>query len=226
MAKKVKIKLTNKPNLSELFHTYLDKKKVTKGFRSNRQLSFFDDCDFTKEELMEMGFFTGDEWEDETDDADVVFPYNYQKKGKNKKEEREDDYDFNDFALLNGKKKKKHKKNKNKNKIDINAPYSGFEGEGSESEQDNDDKVTIYFYPNYNDKKNHLTFNSLVAFDKFCLDNGYTVSQEVSEDIVYTPLSHTCLDPVLRQCGIYSVVQGYTYASMHYQCTVNSSNLY
>jgi len=219
MSKKIKLSLRNKPDLSRLFHDFMNKKD-NRYSRSSGQLSFFDECDFTKEELMEMGFFTGDEWGD--DDCDVVFPYAHQRSKKGKKKEEE--YDFSGITILNSGKKKKHKKHK-KN-IDINTPYSGFEGDGEDSEKSDDDKVLIYFYPDYNDKDNRLTFNSLSSFDEFCFENGYNVSQEVSEDIVYTPISHVCLDPVLRDCGIYSVVQGYTYASMHYQCKANSGNLY
>lgn len=217
MSKKIKIKLKDRPNLYELFRSYM--KNKSKESKKNKNLSacpsFYD---FTREELIEMGLYDGENYDDY---ADFVFPY-YNPKKKDKKKSNKGDYYFGDITLGNEGRKKKHKRNKKKTNEypSITIPYNGEEGE------DVDDNITIHYYPDYTNLSGKITFKSLKAFDGFCLENGFDVPQEVSEDIAYTPCSHVCLDPVLRECGIYTIIQGYTYTSMYNQCVVNSRSIF
>jgi hypothetical protein len=64
-----------------------------------------------------------------------------------------------------------------------------------------------------------LEFNTLSDFSDFCADQGYHVEADVGMAIAYRRISHTCLDPELRDEGIMKIIAEDSYADMRYAVT-------
>ena len=175
--------------------------------------------------LMQQGYVfpgltdDGCYYDDDDEDEDVIWPV--VKKGKKK-----DKTAYEQFWEAEEKKaKQKHRKRGKKNAriIDINTPYSGHEENPTECGYDdldsdgiNDGKL-IYYYPNYRNKEDRLEFNTLKEFDDFCADYGYTVPPYVGEQIAYRRVSHVCLNPTVREYGMFEIMAEESYADMMYE---------
>jgi hypothetical protein len=164
--------------------------------------------------------------EDDEDDADTIWPpTTSSKKGKKRSLDPYGDYWNMIDALEKKKSKKKHKRgNRGKGKvIDINTPYSGMEEEPREIDDYEssgiEDGKEIWFYPDYTDKHDRLEFNTLSDFSDFCADQGYHVEADVGMAIAYRRISHTCLDPVLRDEGVFQIIAEESYGDMRYAVT-------
>jgi hypothetical protein len=64
-----------------------------------------------------------------------------------------------------------------------------------------------------------LEFNTLSDFSDFCADQGYHVESDVGMAIAYRRISHTCLDPLLRDEGVFQIIAEESYADMRYAVT-------
>lgn len=149
------------------------------------------------------------------------------KKGKKKKSlDPYGDY-WNMIDALEGKKKNKHRrggKKKYAKVIDITTPYSGDEEDPTEYGGYDDldasgviDGKEIWYYPDYHNKSDRLEFNTLSGFSDFCAEQGYHVPRDVGMDIAYRRISHTCLDPELRENGIFQIIAEESYGDMRYK---------
>ena len=122
------------------------------------------------------------------------------KKGKKKKSlDPYGDY-WNMIDALEGKKKNKHRrggKKKYAKVIDITTPYSGDEEDPTE-------------YGGYDD----LDASGVIDV---CAEQGYHVPRDVGMDIAYRRISHTCLDPELRENGIFQIIAEESYGDMRYK---------
>ena len=232
MSKKIIIPLNNMRHaLHDLFHEYLDELyELEKTCRGSRHCNY----DWTEDEevqwLMQQGvifpgmeddmanFYDG-EYEDE--DVDTIWP---PKKKKHSLDPYGDYWNMID-ALEKKKGKKKHKRgNRGKGKvIDITTPYSGMEEEPREVDDYDasgiEDGKEIWFYPDYTNKHDRLEFNNLNDFSEFCAEQGYHVEADVGMAIAYRRISHTCLDPELRDEGVFSIVAEESYGDMRYAVT-------
>lgn len=123
--------------------------------------------------------------------------------------------------------------------IDIDVPYSGYEGSdfielnddengsdvnGSDISSSSSDislssSNKIYFYPNAFDKYDRLEFDSLLEFDSYCQEEGFSVPPYVGEQLAYNPVNHCCLNPVSRQSGILEIMANESYAEMMYEAS-------
>ena len=233
MSKKIIIPLNNMRHaLHDLFHEYLDELyDLERTCRGSRRCNY----DWTDDEevqwLMQQGvvfpgmeddmanFYDG-EYEDE--DADTIWP------PKKKKKHSLDPYgDYWNMveALEKKSKKKKHKRgNRGKGKvIDITTPYSGMEEKPREVDDYDttgiEDGKEIWFYPDYSNKHDRLEFNNLSDFSDFCAEQGYHVEADVGMSIAYRRISHTCLDPELRDEGVFNIVAEESYGDMRYAVT-------
>ena len=231
MSKKIIIPLNNMRHaLHDLFHEYLDELyELERTYRGSRRCNY----DWTDDEevqwLMQQGvvfpgmeddmanFYDG-EYEDE--DADTIWPP--------KKKHSLDPYGdyWNMVEALDKKsKKKKHKRgNRGKGKvIDITTPYTGMEEEPREVDDYDtsgiEDGKEIWFYPDYSNKHDRLEFNNLSDFSDFCAEQGYHVEADVGMSIAYRRISHTCLDPELRDEGVFNIVAEESYGDMRYAVT-------
>lgn len=231
MSKKIIIPLNNMRHaLHDLFHEYLDELyELERTCRGSRRCNY----DWTDDEevqwLMQQGvifpgmeddmanFYDG-EYEDE--DADTIWP----PKKKHSLDPYGDYWNMID-ALEKKKSKKKHKRgNRGKGKvIDITTPYSGMEEEPREVDDYDasgiEDGKEIWFYPDYSNKHDRLEFNNLNDFSEFCAEQGYHVEADVGMSIAYRRISHTCLDPELRDEGVFSIVAEESYGDMRYAVT-------
>jgi len=231
MSKKIIIPLNNMRHaLHDLFHEYLDELyELERTCRGSRRCNY----DWTDDEevqwLMQQGvifpgmeddmanFYDG-EYEDE--DADTIWP----PKKKHSLDPYGDYWNMID-ALEKKKGKKKHKRgNRGKGKvIDITTPYSGMEEEPREVDDYDasgiEDGKEIWFYPDYSNKHDRLEFNNLNDFSEFCAEQGYHVEADVGMSIAYRRISHTCLDPELRDEGVFSIVAEESYGDMRYAVT-------
>jgi hypothetical protein len=235
MSKKIIIPLNNMRHaLHDLFHEYLDELyELERTCRGSRRCNY----DWTDDEevqwLMQQGvlfpgmeddmanFYDG-EYEDEDADADTIWPP--------KKKHSLDPYGdyWNMIDALEKKKKKSKKKHKRGNRgkgkvIDITTPYSGMEEEPREVDDYDasgiEDGKEIWFYPDYSNKHDRLEFNNLNEFSEFCAEQGYHVEADVGMSIAYRRISHTCLDPELRDEGVFSIVAEESYGDMRYAVT-------
>lgn len=235
MSKKIIIPLNNMRHaLHDLFHEYLDELyELEKTCRGSRRCNY----DWTDDEevqwLMQQGvifpgmeddmanFYDG-EYEDE--DADTIWPLT-SKKGKKHSLDPYGDYWNMIDALEKKKGKKKHKRgNRGKGKvIDITIPYSGMEEDPREVDEYDtsgiEDGKEIWFYPDYSNKHDRLEFNNLNDFSEFCAEQGYHVEADVGMSIAYRRISHTCLDPELRDEGVFNIVAEESYGDMRYAVT-------
>ena len=235
MSKKIIIPLNNMRHaLHDLFHEYLDELyELERTCRGSRRCNY----DWTDDEevqwLMQQGvifpgmeddmanFYDG-EYEDE--DADTIWPLT-SKKGKKHSLDPYGDYWNMIDALEKKKGKKKHKRgNRGKGKvIDITTPYSGMEEEPREVDDYDtsgiEDGKEIWFYPDYSNKHDRLEFNNLNDFSEFCAEQGYHVEADVGMSIAYRRISHTCLDPELRDEGVFNIVAEESYGDMRYAVT-------
>lgn len=227
MSKKIIIPLSNiRWQLHDLFHEYLDEQyeleKTHRYYGGSDEYDYMDDDEVRW--LMQQGYvfpgMTDDGcFYDEDEDEDVIWPV--VKKGKKK-----DKTAYEQFWEEEEKKaKQKHRKRGKKNAriIDITTPYSGHEEnptecgyEDIESDGINDGKL-IYYYPNYRNKEDRLEFNTLKEFDDFCADYGYTVPPYVGEQIAYRRVSHVCLNPTVREYGMFEIMAEESYADMMYE---------
>ena len=235
MSKKIIIPLNNMRHaLHDLFHEYLDELyELEKTCRGSRRCNY----DWTEDEevrwlMQKGGIFTGmkddmanlydGEYEDE--DADTIWPLT-SKKGKKHSLDPYGDYWNMIDALEKKKGKKKHKRgNRGKGKvIDITTPYSGMEEEPREVDDYDtsgiEDGKEIWFYPDYSNKHDRLEFNNLNDFSEFCAEQGYHVEADVGMSIAYRRISHTCLDPELRDEGVFNIVAEESYGDMRYAVT-------
>jgi hypothetical protein len=168
----------------------------------------------------DMANFYDGEYEDEDADADTIWP----PKKKHSLDPYGDYWNMID-ALEKKKGKKKHKRgNRGKGKvIDITTPYSGMEEDPREVDDYDasgiEDGKEIWFYPDYSNKHDRLEFNNLNDFSEFCAEQGYHVEADVGMSIAYRRISHTCLDPELRDEGVFSIVAEESYGDMRYAVT-------
>ena len=179
MSKKITINNSdiNRPNLSLLFHSYLN----------NKEKNSYSNYVWEDDEYADMH----DYWnrvfqcydEDDYVDADVVYPYNYSL-GK----------------------KKKHKKSRKKDDDYVSYISSDYDSEYKE----------IWFYPDYHCKEDRIEFNSLRDFDEYCYENGYVMTNDVSDKIIWQYESHCCLDPRNRSIGLNDVVCEHSYGELFY----------
>lgn len=213
MSKKINIAIPNKikPNLIDLFHTYLARKS-TESRRSN-SYDVYDEYE-TMEEYWNAMFPGWDEDITNDDDSDVVFPLNGATSNR-RKGGVEDAYDI--FWSKDSKKKNKHrnkgKKSKKDKVIDIYTPYSGEEDDLSilcENVDEDNELKEIWFYLDYHNKDDRMEFNTLKEFSDFCDRNGYYVRKEVAQDISWRYESHCCL---IDNC---EVVCEHSYGEMFY----------
>lgn len=227
MSKKIIIPSENIRNkLVDLFHAYIKRyyksHKVYSSYCRN-MYDWMDDMDDDEVAYWRSQGFIFDT--DEDDEGEVLWPIDKLKNDK-------DAYDL--FWEGQEKRKKKHKRGgrgKHARLIDLNEPFSGFEDNPSEVSDDDiyftdytevdDNGVTngkeIYYYPDYHDKDNRLEFETLSGFCDFCEENGYIVSDQVANDIMYRRVSHTCLRPEAREYGRYEIMAEESYGSMFYE---------
>ena len=232
MSKKIKIPLDNmRDALHDLFHEHLDEVyEYHRMYPRTRRTSNYDWADDDEVQyLMQQGIiFPGLEVDDEEEDFDAVWPPTSTSHSMRKSRGIDPYGDYWDtLEKLNRKEKKKHKRgSRGKSKarvIDITTPYSGYEESPSEYGYDDietsgiDDGKVIWFYPDYRNKSDRLEFNTLIAFSEFCSDEGYDVPSDVGMDIAYRRLSHTCLDPQLREDGILQIVADESYGDLRYK---------
>ena len=223
--------------LHDLFHEHLDeiyeyRRMCPRGRRSGYDWAEDEEVQW----LMQQGvIFPGmeddmanyyDYDEDDEDDADTIWPpTTSSKKGKKHSLDPYGDYWNMIDALEKKKSKKKHKRgNRGKGKvIDITTPYSGMEEEPREVDDYDasgiEDGKEIWFYPDYSNKHDRLEFNNLNDFSEFCAEQGYHVEADVGMSIAYRRISHTCLDPELRDEGVFSIVAEESYGDMRYAVT-------
>jgi hypothetical protein len=181
----------------------------------------------------DMANFYDGEYEDEDADADTIWPptsSSFSGIGKPSKKKKRSLDPYGDYwnmvdELEKRKGKKKHKRgNRGKGKvIDITTPYSGMEEEPREVDDYDatgiEDGKEIWFYPDYSNKHDRLEFNNLNDFSEFCAEQGYNVEADVGMAIAYRRISHTCLDPELRDEGVFSIVAEESYGDMRYAVT-------
>lgn len=244
MSKKIKIPLDNmRYALHDLFHEHLDEIYEYRKMRRGRGSGY----DWAEDEevqwLMQQGVifpgmeddmanFYGGEYED--DDADTIWPpttSSFSGIGASSKKKKHSLDPYGDYWNMveqlekKQKGKKKHKRgNRGKAKvIDITTPYSGMEDDPREVDEYEtsgiEDGKEIWFYPDYTDKSNRLEFNTLSDFSDFCADQGYHVEADVGMAIAYRRISHTCLDPELRDEGVFQIIAEDSYADMRYAVT-------
>ena len=241
---KIKIPLDNmRYALHDLLHEHLDElyelsKTCHRGSRSNYDWEDDDEVMW----LMQQGvIFPGmeadmanyyneddnyDDYEEVNDDGECVWPPTKESHKKHKLDPYGDYWNMIDALEKKKKDKKKHKRGKGKGKakvIDITTPYSGYEENPTEVDEFDADGIEdgkeIWFYPDYSNKSNRLEFTTLSGFSEFCADQGYNVPKEVGIDITYRRISHTCLDPKLREDGIMQIIAEESYGDMRYAVT-------
>lgn len=234
MSKKITIPLNNiRWKLHDLFHEYLeDCHEVSKSSHYSRR--YGSGYDWAEDDevmwLMQQGIiFPGMEM----DDADTIWPptsASHERKKRNGKRKALDPYGQYWETLEKMEKrhnKRKHRKGKAAKVIDISVPYSGDEDNPDEvgdyagyydlDSSGIEDGKMIYYYPDYSNKSDRLEFETLSGFSDFCADQGYTVPREVGMDIAYRRISHTCLDPKLREDGIMEIVAKESYGDLVYE---------
>lgn len=235
MSKKIIIPLVNMRHaLHDLFHEHLDEIYEYRRMRPRGRRSGYDWAEDEEVQwLMQQGvifpgmeddmanFYDG-EYEDE--DADTIWPPTSKKEKKHSLDPYGDYWNMID-ALEKKKGKKKHKRgNRGKGKvIDITTPYSGMEDDPTEIDDYDssgvEDGKEIWFYPDYSNKHDRLEFNTLSDFSDFCAEQGYHVEADVGMAIAYRRISHTCLDPVLRDEGVFQIIAEDSYGDMRYAVT-------
>lgn len=240
MSKKIIIPSENiRYKLVDLFHAYMERYYKTKKSRKSHCRNMYDWMDdYDDDELaywMAHGFIfpMGDEDDYDEDDC-VIWPPTSSRKHDKKNDK--DAYDFFWEGQKKGKKKKHKRGGKRARVIDLNAPYSGFETNPCEVSDDeisyteyeeiDDNGISngkeIYYYPDYHDKDNRLEFETLSSFCDFCEDNGYVVSDQVANDIMFRRVSHTCLRPDSKEYGMYEIMAEDSYGTMFYEvCEAN-----
>lgn len=230
MSKKIIIPLENiRCYLHDLFHEYLESQYELE--RTTR-MSYYDEDDWDDESIlwaMQNGFiFDGyDPYEEiGNDDGELLYP-RYSEGNKREKDKLNDDAYAEFWERMERKQARKEKRKHKKSKarvIDITTPYSG--DEESPMELGDDDGILngkeIYYYPDYHDKDNRLEFETLSSFCDFCEDNGYVVSDQVANDIMFRRVSHTCLRPDSKEYGMYEIMAEDSYGTMFYEvCEAN-----
>jgi len=249
MSKKIKIPLDNmRYSLHDLFHEHLDeiyelRRTCHRGRRSGYNWAEDEEVQW----LMQQGvIFPGleddmanfyDDYDDE-DDADTIWPPTSSsfsgigvpsKKKKHSLDPYGDYWNMVEQLEKKQKGKKKHKRGNKKGKaqvIDITTPYSGMEDDPTEIEEADyfdssgiEDGKEIWFYPDYMSKDDRLEFNTLSDFSDFCAEQGYHVDADVGMGIAYRRISHTCLDPILRDEGVFQIIAEDSYGDMRYAVT-------
>lgn len=235
MSKKIIIPLVNmRYALHDLFHEHLDEIYELRRMHPRGRLSGYDWAEDEEVQwLMQQGvifpgmeddmanFYDG-EYEDE--DADTIWPPTTSKK-KHSLDPYGDYWDMVEQLEKKQKGKKKHKRgSRGKAKvIDITTPYSGMEDDPREVDEYEtsgvEDGKEIWFYPDYSNKHDRLEFNNLNEFSEFCAEQGYHVEADVGMSIAYRRISHTCLDPELRDEGIFQIIAEESYGDMRYAVT-------
>lgn len=234
MSKKIKISLDNmRYALHDLFHEHLDDIYEYRRMRPRGRRSGYDWAEDEEVQwLMQQGvIFPGMEddmanYYDGDDDADTIWPPT---KKKHSLDPYGDYWNMVEQLEKKQKDKKKHKRGNKKGKakvIDITTPYSGMEDDPTEIEEADyfdssgiEDGKEIWFYPDYMSKGDRLEFNTLSDFSDFCAEQGYHVDADVGMGIAYRRISHTCLDPTLRDEGIFQIIAEDSYGDMRYRVT-------
>ena len=221
MSKKIIVPLLNiRWQLHDLLHEYLDEQyelEKTQRYSDSDEYDYMDDDDIRW--AMQQGYvFPGlndDDgcYYDDDEDPNLVWPI--VKKTKTA---------YDEFWEEEEKKAKmKHRKRGKKNAriININEPYSGEEEHPREYDDLDSDGIEdgklIYYYPNYRNKEDRLEFSTLKEFDDFCADYGFTVPPYVGEQIAYRRVSHACLNPTVREYGMFEIMAEESYADMMYE---------
>ena len=235
MSKKINIPLSNiRYQLHDLFHEYLEDmysyRRMSTRNRSN--YDWMDDEDVLW--AMQNGFiFQGMDddmanyYGDDNDGECVWPPMHNTSKKRTKGLDPYGDY-WDKLDRLEGKKKhRRGNKKKHAKVIDIHTPYSGMEDNSNDVEEYDDyyeidssgieDGKEIWFYPDYSNKSDRLEFNTLSGFSDFCAEQGYHVPSDVGVEIAYRRVSHTCLEPTLREEGIFQIVAEESYGDMRYR---------
>lgn len=233
MSKKIIIPLVNMRHaLHDLFHEHLDEIYELRRMHPRGRLSGYDWAEDEEVQwLMQQGvifpgmeddmanFYDG-EYED--DDADTIWPPT---KKKHSLDPYGEYWDMVEQLEKKQKGKKKHKRgSRGKAKvIDITTPYSGMEDDPREVDEYEtsgvEDGKEIWFYPDYSNKHDRLEFNTLNDFSEFCAEQGYHVEADVGMAIAYRRISHTCLDPELRDEGVFQIIAEESYGDMRYAVT-------
>jgi hypothetical protein len=174
MSKKIIVKNSdiNRPNLSLLFHSYLESK--------DKEVSNYV---WEDDEYADMHDYWDRVFQCYDDDYDVIYPYN---------------------GSLS--KKKKHKKSRKGDNDYVSYITSDYDSEYKE----------IWFYPDYHCKEDRIEFNSLRDFDEYCYENGYVVTNDVSDKIIWQYESHCCLDPRNHSIGLDDIVCEHSYGELFY----------
>ena len=221
MSKKIIVPLLNiRWQLHDLLHEYLDEQyelEKTQRYSDSDEYDYMDDDDIRW--AMQQGYvFPGlndDDgcYYDDDEDPNLVWPI--VKKTKTAYEQFWEEEEK--------KAKMKHRKRGKKNAriININEPYSGEEEHPREYDDLDSDGIEdgklIYYYPNYRNKEDRLEFSTLKEFDDFCADYGFTVPPYVGEQIAYRRVSHACLNPTVREYGMFEIMAEESYADMMYE---------
>lgn len=220
MSKKIKINIPNKvkPNLIELFRSYLSHK-----YQDDITNCYVEDDDYINE--LWKQYYLGWGEEDDIDDSDVVFPMNSDIVSTNKKKsynqvEREEQW----FGKK-GKSKSKHRRRKKAKLIPLNVPFDGEEEDynfddislisPSYNAHEKEEKE-IWFYPDYRDKDDKLEFNTLAEFKSYCSSNGYYLPNKVEDDIVWQYETHCCINPDVERMGYLEILADRSYGEMCY----------
>ena len=207
MSKKISIPSHNiRSYLHDLFHEYLDEQYSLEN-ESYDKYDYMDDDDVYW--LMRQGYLPFDDM----DDGDVLWPI-LSTKGKSG---RETSKSYVNYFKKEDSKKKKYKHKKGAKVIEFAPSYDIADDEYNDGNSKLDDGKLIYFYPNYATKEDRIEFESLLAFDEFCCDNGYAVAQDACIQLAYDEVSHCCLNPSLRERGIMEVIAQDSYADMVYE---------
>lgn len=220
MSKKIKISIPNKirPNLVELFHTYIIRKgKERKVIRKG---SYYDDSYSHWDE-----FFQGwyDDYDDYDDDCELMYPRNcipLYNKAKHSSSHVQGNKIQNLFSgmedLCSGRKNGKRNRGKNKKKFKLEDVY-----DDSRYGEYVDVTKEIWFYPDYHDKEDRLEFNSLSEFSDYCESEGYYVSTQVEQDLLWRYESHCCIKHD-KSSSILEVIGERSYGDMFYEaCDAN-----
>lgn len=208
------MKFEGRPQLSSVFSSWL--KSMAKSYRvSNHYMS---------------SPYSGSEWDDDLpiDFDDVVFPF------ANESDYYEDDVnevwrDYfsairqgksskkNRIRMGNGEKAVKSRRERYRNKMRDMGYFDHEYDDGYDDLNDGglyDTSVRIKYYEDPSDVYSTEEFRTLVEFDKFCDDNGFTISECDANDIAYCTEYHCCLSPYDKEHGRLYLVGGPTYTDM------------
>ena len=214
MPRKIKFKISfdNRPNLRNLFHDFLSRKR--KEYEDD-----YDEDEYSAYLRLANGwdgFFDEDDYWNGGADDDF---YSYLNRHHNNRcqvkelfpksmKKRDFDQSLREDSFKQDKKgKKRGRKSKNKKQYlqdfvdDADVVYS---------------KPKILFYNDYHNNFEKLAFFTYKDFKEFCDEKGYTVPQEVKDDIQYLSESHCCVNPVAMSLGVNEIMAESSYGEMFY----------